>query len=147
MKTNEKKIWRKLYMKLSEIEGFKGGPHFFSFVKTNEKKNPYKVSPERKHETEENFFFPFVKFSEKSFGRRSKFFSELFLFLLFFSVWNRVKRMVLAGEPNFSRIFFFFCESKWKFWGNVTFHWWKIKFWPENWKIWFSGSNFCVRQK
>lgn len=66
--------------------------------------------------------------------------------------WQEIQ--ILLGIVSFSRrnfLLFFFCvkqskknglgrrttffPSKWKkklFWGNVAFHWWKIKFWPEN---------------
>lgn len=96
---------------------FPGNCIFLSHVwKQMKKKNPYKVSPERKK----------VLAGNPNFTRNCFFFQTKFSFVFFC-----VKQSKQNGLGRRTTFF----PSKWKkklFWGNVAFHWWKIKFWPEN---------------
>lgn len=124
MHENEwKKIWRKLYVKLSEIEGLRGATFFqeivfFYLMCENKwkKKIPTKfLLREKRFWQEIQILLGIVSFSRRN-------------FLLFFFCVKQSKKNGLGRRTTFF-------PSKWKkklFWGNVAFHWWKIKFWPEN---------------
>ena len=107
MKTNEKKIWRKLYMKLSEIEGFKGGDTFFLICENKWKKKSLQSFSWKKAWNWREFFFSICEIQWKKFWQEIQIFLGIVSFSFVFFCVKQSEKNGFGRRTQFFQDFFF----------------------------------------